>query len=108
MTTAERQARRQAKIVTFRPADKAALEAAAAAVGKTTEQLVAEVVAGWLDGGKPPPSPPIRAEDIEAANVLDDSRREILGRLADILARATPAQVQRISDRIEAINAIVP
>lgn len=48
LTPAERQARRRAKLVSFRPRDKEALEAAAAASGKEASELVTDIVETWL------------------------------------------------------------
>ncbi|WP_142850694.1 hypothetical protein [Telmatospirillum sp. J64-1] len=108
MTPAEREARRRAKLVQFKPADRAALDSAAEAAGKTAPELVADLVAAYLDGGKPPPPPPVSAEETAAAQVFDRRRRQILASFAEILNQAQDDQaLERIERRVSILQDMI-
>ena len=100
LTDAERQARRRARLVTFTPADKPALVAAAEAAGQAVAPLVAQVVDAWIKGSRPTPAP-ARAEQIAAAAMVEEGRRAMLERFIAVLNRAdTPEALQRIALRV--------
>lgn len=53
------------------------------------------------------PAPGATPAQIAGAEALDERRRAILERFVAILARAAPSQVQRIDDRIAAMEAFI-
>ncbi|TAN58018.1 MAG: hypothetical protein EPN20_16825 [Magnetospirillum sp.] len=99
-TNAERQARRRARVVTFAPVDREALDAAASAAGRDVAEAVAEVVDGWLRGSAPTPAP-VSTAQIDAVAILGHQRRALLERVAGIINQAQDgAALERMERRI--------
>lgn len=107
LTAAERQARRRAKLVTFRPTDKPALEAASTAVEREIGVLVAEIVDGWLRGAMPAPVP-ATASLVAAADEFGKRRQDILDQFTAVLNRARNHEdLQRIARRIAILGDVI-